>query len=100
MKLQIHSIHFDADIKLIQFIEKRSSKLDTFYDRIIDGEVFLRLEKGENTRENKVVEIKMNIPGTTLFAKEHHHSFEAATDEAVESLIRQLKNYKEKHNEH
>ena len=100
MKLQIHSIHFDADASLLEFIEKKSSKLETFFDRIIDGEVFLRLEKGDNSRENKVVEIKLNLPGTTLFAKEHNTSFEAATDEAVESLRRQVKKYKDKMKTH
>ncbi len=96
MKLQIHSLHFDADIKLLEFIETKNAKLETFYDRIIEGEVFLKLEKGEHSRENKAVEIKLLIPGSTLFAKAISTSFEAATDEAVESLRRQLKKYKEK----
>lgn len=96
MKLQFHSVHFNADTKLTEFIEQKTNKLETFYDRIIDGEVFLRLEKNEHRYDNKVVEIKLNIPGTTLFTKEHATSFEAATDQAVESLRRQLKKYKEK----
>lgn len=96
MKLQIHSLHFDADIKLLEFIESKNAKLETFYDRIIEGEVFLKLEKGEHSRENKAVEIKLLIPGSTLFAKAIDTSFEAATDEAVESLRRQLKKHKEK----
>ena len=96
MKLQIHSVHFDADEKLIDFIQRKNDKLETFYDRIIDGEVFLKIEKGEHSRENKLVEIKMNVPGSTLFAKSLSTSFEAATDEAVESLRRQIKKYKEK----
>ena len=95
MKLQMHSIHFTADQKLLDFIQKKADKLETFYDRIIDGEVFLRLEN-ETSRKNKVVEIKLNIPNGTLFAKERDTSFEAATDEAVESLRRQVKKYKEK----
>ncbi len=95
----MHSIHFDADIKLLNFIQKKADKLETFYDRIIDGEVFMRLEKGE-ARENKIVEIKMNIPGNQLFAKVQSHSFEAAADEAVEALRRQLKKHKEKLYEH
>lgn len=95
MKLQMHSIHFDADIKLLDFIQKKADKLDTFYDRIIDGEVFLRLEKNESN-ENKIVEIKLNIPGQQLFAKEQKASFEAATDAATEALRRQLKKHKEK----
>ena len=43
MKLQIHSIHFDADVKLLDFIQKKADKLETFYEQIVDGEVFLRL---------------------------------------------------------
>ena len=50
MKLQMHSIHFDADQKLIDFIQKKADKLDTFYDRIIDGEVFMRLKKTTKTK--------------------------------------------------
>lgn len=96
MKLQVHSLHFDADQKLLDFIQKKTDKLETFYDRILDGEVFLRLDKGEHSRDNKMVEIKLNIPGSTLFAKEQSTSFEAATDEAVESLRRQIKKHKEK----
>lgn len=95
MRLQMHSIHFDADQKLLDFIQKKADKLETFYDRIVDGEVFMRLEKNDN-RENKVVEIKINLPGDQLFSKEHSTSFEAATDQAVEALRRQLKKFKEK----
>ena len=95
MKLQIHSIHFDADQKLVDFIQKKADKLETFYDRIVDGEVILRLENDDN-RENKIIEIKLNIPGTQLFAKEQAKSFEAGADEAIESLRRQLKKRKEK----
>jgi putative sigma-54 modulation protein len=95
MKLQMHSIHFDADTTLIDFIQKKADKLETFFDRIIDGEVFMRLEKNEPS-ENKMIEIKLNIPGNQLFAKQKAKTFEAATDEAVESLRRQLKKHKEK----
>jgi len=95
MKLQIHSIHFDADSGLLDFVQKRVDKLETFFDRIISGEVYLRLEKNE-AKENKIVEIKLFLPGDSIFAKEQDASFEAAADEAVESLKRQIKKYKEK----
>lgn len=95
MKLQVHSIHFDADKKLLDFIEKKFSKLETFYDRIVDGEVILKLDKNEE-RENKIVEIKLFIPGNMLFAKEQSKSFEAAADLLVETMKRQLTKYKEK----
>ncbi|MGK7394789.1 MAG: ribosome hibernation-promoting factor, HPF/YfiA family [Candidatus Cyclobacteriaceae bacterium M3_2C_046] len=95
MKLQMHSIKFDADQKLIDFIQKKVDKLETFYDRIIDGEVYMRLEKN-GAKENKIIEIKLNIPGMSLFAKENASSFEAATDNAVEAIRRQLKKQKAK----
>jgi putative sigma-54 modulation protein len=99
MKLQTHSVHFDADQKLVDFIQKKANKLETFYDRIIDGEVFLKLENGEAI-DNKIVEIKVNVPGTQLFAKEQSDSFEAATDQAVNALKKQLLKHKEKFSSH
>ncbi len=95
MKLQMHSIHFDADYKLIDFIQKKADKLETYFDRIQDGEVFMRLDKNENNA-NKIVEIKLNVPGKQFFAKHQTDSFEAAADEAIEGLRRQLKKHKEK----
>lgn len=89
MNLNIQSIHFDADTKLLEFIQKKVNKLETFNDRIINGEVFLKLDKSE-TKENKITEIKVQIPGSTLFSKETCKSFEEGTDLAVESLRRQL----------
>ena len=95
MKLQIHSIRFDADEKLIDLIKKKLNKLETFYDRIIDGEVFLKIENDES-RINKIIEIKLNIPGDQLFAKERARSFEIGADGATEALRRQIKKFKEK----
>jgi putative sigma-54 modulation protein len=94
MKLQVHSIHFDADVKLIDFIQKKVDKLETYYDRLVDGEVFLRLNN--EGIDNKTVEIKLNVPGTQLFATEKARSFEAATDQATEALKNQLKKFKTK----
>ena len=92
MKLQVHSIHFDADIKLIDFIQKKLNKLETFYDRLVDGEVFLRLNN--EGIENKTVEIKLRVPGNQLFAVEKARSFEAATDLATDALRIQLTKFK------
>lgn len=95
MKVKIHSIHFDADQKLIDFVQEKVDKLDHFFDKIIDGEVFLRLDKASNN-ENKITEIRLNVPGNNLFAKKQSKSFEESTDGAVEALRRQVKKYKEK----
>lgn len=94
MKLQVQSIHFDADTKLIDFIQRKVDKLETFYDRLVDGEVFLRLNN--EGIDNKTVEIKLNVPGTQFFAVEKAKSFEAAADLATEALRNQLKKFKTK----
>jgi len=94
MKVKMHSIKFDADSKLLGVVQKKMDKLETFFDRIIDGEVFMRLNN-EGVK-NKTIEIKINIPGEQLFATAVDKSFEAAADVAYEALRRQLKKYKTK----
>lgn len=96
MKLVIHTIQFDAERALLDFLQKKVDKLEKFYDKFVDGEVFLKVEKGDRGRENKVVEIKLSIPGGSLFAKEVAASFEVGIDEAVESLRRQIRKHKDK----
>ena len=97
MKLQVHSIHFDADMKLLEFIQTKLNKLDIFYDRITGGEVFLRLDKGDKKKiKSKLLEMKISLPGAVLFVKEMATSFEEAMDLAIEALKIQLKKFKEK----
>jgi putative sigma-54 modulation protein len=93
MQIQVQSIHFDADIKLIQFIEEKLSKLSTFHDRIISGQVFLRLDKSDDAA-NKIAEIKLSIPGKDLFASRQCRTFEEATDVAVDALRRQIQKHR------
>ena len=97
MNMKIHSVHFDADQKLIGFIESKLNKLNQFEDKIIGAEVFLRLEKNQNT-ENKVTEIRLNVSRNELFAKKQCKSFEEATDQSIEALRRQLIKKKGKKN--
>lgn len=98
MKLQMHSIHFEADRQLTDFIQQRVDKLETFYDRVVEGEVFLK--HNNNGTETKTVEIKLHVPGSTLFCKEEGPSFEAAADAAVEAMRRQLTKFKDKQMAH
>jgi putative sigma-54 modulation protein len=100
MKITVNAVHFNADNSLVDFIQKKLSKLETFYDKIINGEVFLRLEKGDKSSvQKKLIEVKLNVPGNTLFIKEEGSSFEEATDKAMEVLSRQVKRFKGKQNE-
>ena len=95
MKITVQSIHFNADQKLLDFIQKKVDKLDQFFDQIISGEVYLKLENVED-EANKISEIKLIVPGMTMFAKEQCKSFEEATDLAIESLRKQITKHKDK----
>lgn len=97
MKLRIHSVNFDADASVLDFIQKKADKLDTFYDRIVEGEAFLR-HNNKDGIDNKTVEFKIFVPGATLFSKEDAATFQEAADSAVEAMRRQLKKHKEKQN--
>ncbi len=99
MKIQIQSLHFDADQSLKEFINRKLTKLETFYDRIIDSDVILSLEQLNTQVKDKVVVIKTNIPGNTLVAKEKSKKFEQAIDMAVDSLKRQIEKIKTKSKE-
>ena len=94
MKLDIQSIHFDADKKLLEYIEKKLNKLETFYDNIVSGEVFLKVTN--DAKENKLVEVKLNVQNQSIFVKESSISFEAAVDMAENTLRGQLVKYKER----
>ena len=96
MNIKIHSIHFNADKKLLDFINQKLKKLLLFYDGIIMAEVFLRLENVQDM-ENKITEIRLDIPGTEIFAKKQSRTFEEATDNAIEALRKQILKYKKKH---
>jgi putative sigma-54 modulation protein len=95
MRVNINAVHFKADKKLVDFINEKLEKLTHLFDGVIDGEVILKLDNTE-TRENKITEIRLKIPGSNLYAKKQTASFEESTDVAVEALRKQLKKHKEK----
>lgn len=96
MEIKINSVHFNADQKLMDFVNKKVSKLDTFFDGIINAEVILKVLKPE-TANNKVSELRISIPANGyLFAKKQADTFEEATDLAIEAVRKQLDKYKEK----
>ena len=95
MDIKIHSIHFDADKKLIDFINSKVKKLIQFYDNIIGVEVFLRVVKDQET-ENKLAEIRLDIPGRDVFAKKKTKTFEESVDNSIEAIKRQITKFKEK----
>jgi putative sigma-54 modulation protein len=95
MNIQIHSVRFDADKKLIDFVNQRLIKLSQFGEDIVSAEVYLRLDNDQE-RENKVSEIKLEYPRGPLFARKQSKTFEEATDLAVDALKKQITKHKEK----
>ena len=95
MTVKIQSVHFDADKKLLDFINERVEKLTHFYDGILRCDVTLRLDKSSDS-ENKITEIQLHIAGNDLFAKRQCKTFEEALDTCLDALKTQLKKHKEK----
>lgn len=91
----MNAVHFKADQKLLNFIQEKMDKLEQYSDRIIEAQVFLKLESHGQIKE-KVTEISLKVPGDRLFAKGSDRSFEVAVDQAVEGLRRSLRKYKER----
>lgn len=97
MRLQMHAVHFTADQSLLDFIQRKLDKLDTFHDRIISGEVYLKLDGADTNKvKQKILEVRLNIPGKELFVSQKETTFESATDRIVDVLKDKLVRSKEK----
>ncbi len=96
MNISIESVRFSADKKLEELIRNKVSKLAQFDASIINAKVYLRLEKSQDL-ENKIAEIKLDVPKVDLFAKKQSNSFEKSVDMAVEALRRQLNKLRDKY---
>ena len=96
MNVHIQALHFDADQKLIAYVQKRLEKLHTFHDRIIKIDVFLKLDNVVHTIKDKIVEIRVHVPKAEFFVKSTSKTFETSFDQAFESLVEQVKRKKEK----
>ena len=95
MNIKIETVHFDADKKLIDFIEKKVNKVARKSSNIIRADITLKLDKSE-TKENKITEIRLEVPGEDLFAKKQAKTFEEGVDNALSALEKQIERYKNK----
>jgi putative sigma-54 modulation protein len=96
MTVHVQAVRFDADSKLIDYVEKKVAKLQSFHDRIVKVDVFLKLDNVVHTIKDKIAEIKIHIPRQQVFVKQSSKSFEQSFDEALDAAINQLKRKKEK----
>jgi len=96
MNVNIQTLHFAADTKLVAFIEKKVAKLAQFHERITKVDVFLKLDNVAHNIKDKIAEIKVHVPKHDFFVKHSSKSFEESFDIALDSVITQIKRKKEK----
>lgn len=96
MNVNIQTVHFDADAKLLAHVRQKISKLNQFHDRIINVDVFLKLDNVVHTIKDKIAEIRVRVPKAEFFVKSTSKSFEASFEEALDSIVNQIKRKKEK----
>jgi putative sigma-54 modulation protein len=96
MNVIIQTVHFDADSKLTDYVTKKLTKLNTFHDRIVKVDVYLKLDNVVHTIKDKIAEIRVHVPRQHFFVKCSSKSFEESFDNAFDSLVNQLKRKKEK----
>jgi putative sigma-54 modulation protein len=99
MNVKINAVGFVADVKLRDLLTDKLDKLNTFFDNIIDTEVFLKLDSNQTVKD-KIIELKVHIPGKTLFVSETTKSFEESLDLSIDVMSRQIKKEKEKMKAH
>ena len=95
MNIQIHSVRFNADKKLIDFVHQKLDKLTQYGEDIVNVEVFLRLDNDQENG-NKISEIKVDLSGKPLFARKQSKTFEEATDDVIDALKKQITKHKQK----
>ena len=95
MKINVQSVNFSADQKLVNFIQAKLDKLENHFDNVIHANVYLKVENTSG-KENKISEILLSIPGDGVICKKRSKRFEVGVDECVNSLQRQLQKRKKK----
>ncbi len=95
MNVQIQSVKFDADRRLVDFVEAKMAKLDRFAERSTGADVILKLDK-DHEKGNKVATVTLHMPGEDLVAEHRSKAFEESVDEAIDAIKRQLDKFKSK----
>ena len=93
MEIRIQSLKFNADVKLLDFIEKKFSRIEKFYDGITGVDVALSLLPDD---ENKNVKVQVSIPGNTIVVEKNAKTFEDAVVDCADILKEKLVKEKEK----
>lgn len=94
MKWDIQAVNFSMKPELMEYAKEKITGLSKYYDKIVGAEVYLKL--GQDAEDNKVVEIKLNIPGNDIYAEDRSNKFEGSINETVDKLKGQIRKIKTK----
>ena len=92
-EIKIKSLKFDADQKLLDYVEKKVKKLERFNDGIVNVDVNLTLLQEP---DNKNVKLHVHVPGDEMIIERNARSFEEAITESVDAMKEKLTRAKEK----
>jgi putative sigma-54 modulation protein len=95
MTINLQTVNFNAKPGLEEYVENKLSKLEQFYDKIIAVQVSMRVEN-ISEKENKFVDIKLEVPGDDIVVKKSGQSFEECIDLSVDTLKKLIIRKKEK----
>lgn len=93
MEINIKSLKFDADSKLIEYVEKKVGKLEKFFDGVGSVDVILSLLP---EHDNKNVRLQTRIPGEELVIEKNAKTFEEAVTDAADAMKERIVRAKEK----
>ena len=93
MEIRVQSIKFNADQKLLDFVEKKFSRIEKFYEAVTSVDVALSLLP---EHENKNVKVQVSIPGSTIVVEKNAKTFEDAVVDCADILKEKLVKVKEK----
>lgn len=96
MNVKIQTVRFSPDNKLTDYVNRKIDKLNTFNDRIISVDVFLKLDNVVHNIKDKIAEIRVQIPRHQFFVKASSKSFEESFDNALDSIVNQIKRKKQR----
>ncbi|MFU8860714.1 MAG: ribosome hibernation-promoting factor, HPF/YfiA family [Cyclonatronaceae bacterium] len=94
MKTTFTSRHFEASNRLQDYSVKAVSKLEKFYDGIIDCDIIM--QPNEDHDEPNRAELIVKVPNDLLNVSETAATYEQAMLKAVDTMKRLLIRYKEK----
>lgn len=95
LNINFETPHFTADKALLEYISSKLAKAENYFDNIQSIDVYMKLENAGQVKD-KLIDLKLRVPGKTLLASGADKSFEAAYDQAASALKKQILKYKER----